>query len=93
MCLRVPARVPACVECRARLQVRELSAAVEEGLKRRGTQGSEEAEQTEEAPKSPKRRSSRSSFRADEPAPVAEEAAATEEPAPAPVAESTPEQA
>ena len=73
--------------------LRELSAAVEEGLKRRGTQGSEEAEQTEEAPKAPKRRSSRSSFRADEPAPVAEEAAATEEPAPAPVAESTPEQA
>ena len=72
--------------------LRELSAAVQEGLKRRGTQGKDEAEQTEEAAKAPKRRSSRSSFRADEPAPAAAEAP-TEEAAPAPVAESTPEQA
>jgi len=74
--------------------LRELSAAVEEGLKRRGTQGQDEAEQTDEAQKAPKRRSSRSSFRADEPAPAAADAApATDEPTAAPVAETTPEQA
>jgi len=77
--------------------LRELSEAVNEGLKRRGTQNDEQAP-AEDAAKKPKRRSSRSSFRAEEqdttaPAEATAEAPAEAPAAPAPVAESTPEQA